>query len=487
MRTITEPVHPSPMRIAVGGIAHETNTFSTVPTAYDDFLRTEGADLIAGPGWDTIRGADVELVPLFAAHAPPSGRVRRKAFDRLLRELIAGLRSALPLDGIVLLLHGAMEVDGLCDGETVVLEAVRRDLGNKIFVSLVLDLHANLAPRVVSMSQIIVAYRTAPHRDAEETRVRAAGLTADCLRNRVRPVSRMVKLPLLVTGEAAVTEVEPAKSLYAGLTDSDNRTGVVVSSILIGCAWTDSPHTGAAAVVSGTDPAVAEAAAKDQAAAIWGARHRFVIDSVCAEPADSIRIARESPVHPVFVSDSGDNTTAGAAGDSTEFLQLLLSDGHDGALVAGITDPAAVAACMEAGAGTGVELTIGGKLDAVFSRPCTCRGLVVKLATDTPVSGEAAELGAQALVRIRNVDVVLQAGRRPFTKLSHFQALGIDPSMYTIIVVKEGYLFPELRDYAPMHVMALTQGFADQRLERLRYRNIKRPIYPLDPCAVYPP
>ncbi len=201
------------MRIAIGGIAHETNTFSTLPTEYADFRRREGPELASGAGWDDLRAEGVEIAPLFSVHATPSGRVTRPAFERLLGELTSGIRDSLPLDGVVLTLHGAMEVEGIGDGETAIVRAVRSEFGYDLFLSITLDLHANLAPGVVGDSQLITAYRTAPHRDGEETRLRGMRLMADCLRQGARPVTRMVKLPLIVAGEAAVTEVEPSRSL----------------------------------------------------------------------------------------------------------------------------------------------------------------------------------------------------------------------------------------------------------------------------------
>ena len=474
----------NPIRIAIGGIAHETNTFSTLSTEYADFRCTQGAALITGSGWEALRRPGIEIIPLFSAHATPSGRVSRKAFERLLDELISGLRTALPLDGVLLTLHGAMDVEGIGDGETAIIEAVRTELGADLFLSVTLDLHANLAPEVVGESQIVTAYRTAPHRDGEETRLRGMRLTVDCLEHGLRPVTRMVKLPLLVGGEAAVTEVEPSKSLYARLPEIDQRPGILVSSILIGCAWTDSVHTRVAAVVSGTDEAAVEDAAKELAASIWAKRDAFAIDSMTADLEGAVRTAMEAVERPVFISDSGDNTTAGAAGDSPAFLQYLSANDIPDALVAGITDPKAVRACEQAGAGGTVRISIGGKLDAVHAEPFACEGVVQRVVLgDTLREGS----GSRILLRTGSVDVVLQSDRHPFTQIRHFREMGLDPEAYKLIVVKEGYLFPELRDYAPLHIMALTPGFGDQRLDRLPFIHLLRPIYPLDPDVRWGP
>jgi microcystin degradation protein MlrC len=373
-----------------------------------------------------------------------------------------------------------MEVEGtparwIGDGQTALLEAVRQLVGPGPLVAVTLDLHANLAPDVVALSDLITAYRTAPHRDLEETQERGAALLVDCLRRGIRPVSHLVKLPLLVTGEAAVTEVEPARSLFGRLPEVDRLPGVLTSSILIGCAWTDSRHTCVSVAVSGSDGEAVRRAAEGLAGEIWEARSRFAIDSPTASIDEAIALAYASPARPVFVSDSGDNPTAGAVGDIPIFLERLVELGASDTLVAGIADPEAVRRCAEAGAGNEVTLSLGGKLDRVNASPYPARAVVVRLMPQT------GEMPPQALVRVGNVHVVLQSDRRPFTELRHFTYMGLDPKDYKLIIVKLGYLFPELRDFAPAHIMALSPGFADQRLDRLPFRHLARPIYPLDP------
>ena len=146
--------------------------------------------------------------------------------------------------------------------------------------------------------------------------------------------------------------------------------------------------------------------------------------------------------------------------------------------LAGITDPAAVCVCEAAGPGAAVRLEVGGKLDAVHAVPFECEAVIKRVVTrDCP--GE--DRDSRALVCVGGVDVVLQSDRRPFTQLGHFREMGLDPEDYRAVVVKEGYLFPELRDYAPYHVMALSPGFGDQRLDQLPFKALRRPICPLDP------
>ena len=477
------------MNIAVGGIAHETNTFSTLPTDIGDFSVSRGDEILSHPlsrrFWHDASKRGYTPYPILHARATPSGKVTERCFRGLLAELIDGITAAGSLAGVLLFLHGAMEVEGIGDGETAILTEVRKAVGEEILVAVTLDLHANLAPEVARMADIITAYRTAPHRDAAETQVRGAELLVHCVEQHIRPSVVLKKLPLLVAGEAAVTEVSPAKDLYAALPGLIEKPGILDASILIGCAWTDSPYTTVSALACGVDCKAQEQVVDRIAADIWARKDEFVIDSQTASTEDSIRIGLDAPVQPVFVSDSGDNPTAGAAGDSPMYLKSLLSNSRlqrkddTGAriLVAGIADGVAVSACGRLGIGETAKLNVGGKLDSVFAAPLDITGEIISLFPNDPKFGDV------AIVGLGRIDLVLQTARRPFTEMGDFVRLGLSADEYQIVVVKLGYLFPELRDYAPKHIMALSPGFGDQRIDTLPYKNLTRPIYPLDPGA----
>jgi microcystin degradation protein MlrC len=233
--------------------------------------------------------------------------------------------------------------------------------------------------------------------------------------------------------------------------------------------------------ISGVDARACRAAAHELAGAVWDARRQFAIDVPTAPIADAIEMAYDSPVQPVFISDSGDNPTAGAAGDSPLFLQRLVAAKAQNALVAGLADPAAVAACFQVGVGAAVRLSLGGKLDRTFAEPYETTALVERLVPATD------GIQPRAIVRIDGVTVVIQSDRRPFTELHHFETAGIDPTDWKVIVVKLGYLFPELRDFAPKHIMALSPGFGDQCIGRLPYQRLRRPIFPLDQDVTWKP
>jgi microcystin degradation protein MlrC len=459
------------VRVAVGGIRHETNTFSTLRTGLAEF-RVERGDEIQVPG-----AHGVEIVGTLVAGASPHGLVEHAAYQALKVELLDRLRAALPVDGVFLDLHGAMEVARIGDGESDLAAAVRALVGPAVPISASLDLHANISPALVAACDAMTALRTAPHRDGVETRARAMRLLLRALREGRRPVTAMAKPPILIAGESAVTDVEPARSLYGLLPSIDARPGVLDASVIIGCAWTDSPYTSTAALAVAWEREVAEREARQLGEEIWRCRAEFRPDAETAPLDAAVPRALAAPSGPVFVSDSGDNVTAGGAGDLPLVLAELLRVGAERALVAGLSDAAAVAACAAAGAGATVRLALGGKLDAVSGRPL-------------PVDATVARLGAGwAVVRVGGVDVAVTADRRAFTTLAGFAALGLDPLAYRVVVVKQGYLFPELRDAAAgaPRILALTPGFTDLELTRLPYRRLTRPIYPLDGGVTWSP
>ena len=461
------------MRIAVGGISHETNTFSTLRTGLDDFFIRRGEEIVQGEFWDRYRAEGVQFVPTLMAGASPHGLVRRDAYLQLKSELLERLEAALPVDGVYLSLHGAMEIEEIGDGESDLTGAIRERVGAAVPIFASLDLHGNIAPAFVEAADFLTALRTAPHRDGAETRQRALDHLIRGVREGIRPVPVMIKVPLILPGEWAVTEVEPARSLYAMLPEIEAEPGILDATLMIGCAWTDSPHTTVSVLVMAErDRDLAHRQAARLARAVWEQRAAFGPDVETASPEEAVARALSARESTVFISDSGDNVTAGGAGDMPLFVERLLDAHAPDAVVAGIADAAAVARCAASGASAPVTLSIGGKLDPIHAQPLEVTGTVRHL--------DPQESPTLAVLQVEGVMIVLAADRRAFTSFADFRKAGIDPLQHKIVVVKLGYLFPELRDHAPRAIMALSPGFTDLRLEMLPFKRVPRPIYPLD-------
>ena len=197
------------------------------------------------------------------------------------------------------------------------------------------------------------------------------------------------------------------------------------------------------------------------------------------QPAQHPRTSRcgqcclASPASPVFISDSGDNPTAGAVGDIPLFVERLLAHPVPSAVVATIPDAETVAQCVAAGVGGSVAVRLGGKLDTINGSPLAVQGLVQSIVPSRP------EIGVQVILRIGTVDVVVPERRKAFTEVADFAAVGLNPLDYKIVVVKLGYLFPDLLRVAPKALMALSPGASDLDLARLPFQRIERPMFPM--------
>lgn len=474
----------SDLRIAVGGIQHETNTFSPIWTTWDDFTILQGEAALQDGLEPSDLPAGVVLLPASIARAMPGGLVQKATYLRLKDALLHELEGLLPVDGVYLRLHGAMEVEEIGDGESDLVTAVRDLVGPQVLISVSLDLHANITPKVVESADILTAFRTAPHRDERETWQRAVNLLVRALREDLRPQSALVKLPLLLPGEAAITDVEPTQSLYQRLPELDTTSGIMDTSILIGCAWTDSAATSVSVIaVASAERSIALETATQLGAEIWARRHDFSFSVEVASVDDAIQLALNAQVYPVFISDSGDNVTAGGAGDIPVFVERLLAVGATSAVVAGLADSEAVQRCAEAGVGSRVELSLGGKLDQDNGKPLSVSGIVEHISVEP--EGEDS-IPATALVRINGIRVIIARDRRAFTTRASIVAAGINPMAKQLVVVKLGYLFPDLADHAPRAIMALSNGATNLQLAALPYQKLQRPIFPLDPDCVWP-
>ncbi len=467
-------------RIAVGGIHTECSTYNPVLIRAEDFAVMRGGELTASEYFAFLPQDDVEVLPLLHARAVPGGPVDRPAYEGFKADLLSRLEAALPLDGVYLAMHGAMHVDGMWDAEGDWIKAVRDLVGPEVPISVSYDLHGNVSQRIIDQIDMFAAYRTAPHIDVAETMQRAWEMLLRCLRSGERPFVTWAKIPVLMPGERSSTEDEPAKSLYAALPDHDRRPGIWSADQMVGYVWADEPRGTAAAIVTATDAAEAEALATELAQAYWDARGDFAFGPVTGPLGEILEIAAKTGTAPVILAESGDNPTGGGVGDNGLVLKALIErDWHD-ALIAGITDPEAVAACFTAGLGAELELTVGAKLDPA-GESATARFTVVNL-----VEGAGGAF-AQAVVKTGGITLVLAARRRPYHNFEDFELLGLDPRKVGLLVVKSGYLSPDLAPIANPNLMALTDGVVNQDIPRLESRHRAPGIYPWDMEATFTP
>nr|WP_210768716.1 M81 family metallopeptidase [Arthrobacter sp. E3] len=475
-------------RIGIAGIAIESSTFSPHVSGDEAFTERRGEELMAYYGFlnpgDELREA-ADWVPLVQARSLPGGAVDPATYARLKAEILDGIRVQGPFDAFWFDIHGAMSVVGMEDAEGDLGAAVRQELGADTFVSTSMDLHGNVSRELLDVSDLITCYRMAPHEDAWNTKQRAVHNMLERLRGEHgsnidarRPYKAWLQVPVLLPGEKTSTRIEPARTLYAAVPEVEAMDGVIDAAIWVGYAWADEPRCQAAVVVTGDDSRAVKEGAERLARAYWDARDEFVFVADALPLAESLDAAlAEGAPRPYVVSDSGDNPTAGGAGDVSWTLGELLTrpefaDGSSTVVHASIFDAEAVAQCVSAGVGGTVSLHVGAQVDAGPSGPVALEGTVFSI-----TEGDK-DAGTQSVVKAGGVYAIITERRKPFHHIHDFTMLSIDPHAMDVVCVKIGYLEPELYELAAGWKLGLTPGGVDQDLLRLGHKNLAPGVFP---------
>ncbi len=467
------------MRIATGGIHTECSTYSPAVMGLADFRILRGEGLAAHDYFAFLTKYPAQILPLLHARAVPGGPVSATAYAALKTEFLDRLAAALPVDGVYLAMHGAMKVEGMWDAEADWIGATRALIGPDVPIAVSYDLHGNVSQGVIDAIDIFAAYRTAPHIDVAETMETAFAMLIRALETGARPGVVRVPVPLLLPGEKSSTEDAPARGLYAALPGLEGP-GVWRTDLMIGYVWADEPRATACAIVTGTDLAAATAAACRIAADFWAARDGFGFGPVTGPLDRMLDLAAAATTAPVILADSGDNPTGGGVGDRADVLAALIARDWPDAILAGIADLPATEACFAAGEGADITLRIGASLDPASS-PVRVRARIERL---DPGDGPAER---QAVIRIGGIRAVLAARRRPYHNLADFARLGLDPASARLVVVKSGYLSPELAPLARPNLMALTEGAVNQDIARLENRHRPPGTWPFEPRDDFTP
>ncbi len=467
-------------RIAFGGIQIECSTYGHNLTRLIDFRVRRDQALADDPFFAPLKHYPWSFQPTLLAQAVPGDPVERGAYRELKAEFLQRLKALLPLDGVYLAMHGAMYVDGMEDAEGDWIASTRELVGKDSLIAASFDLHGNLSRRVIDNLDMLSAFRTAPHIDREETLRRACDMLVNCLNNHIRPTLVWAPIPVLLPGERTSTVYEPAKRLWGQLPAVNADPGVLDASLMVGYVWADEPRATASAILTGTNRRLLEQHALSLAQAYWDARKQFKFGVFTSTLAECIEKARGLATKPVVISDSGDNPTGGGTGDRAEVVAALIQHKVDNGLVAGIADRPATDACYQAGTGATLQLRIGATIDPQGSSPVSVTARVVNvLSADGP-------LERQAVVDVTGISVVLTARRRPFHEIKDFTILGLDPTRFKIVVVKAGYLVPEIAAIANPNLMALTGGAVNQDIEHLESKH-RVPSWPFKPNLQWKP
>ncbi|MBI2215835.1 MAG: M81 family metallopeptidase, partial [Candidatus Rokubacteria bacterium] len=441
------------MRFFIGMFSHETNTFSTLPSGRPEFEardlryggeiveRFRGTGTCLGGMIDTAAARGVTLVPSVAAAASPAGRVAKDVYEHVTGRLVADLRAAGRVDGVLLDLHGAMVPEGLEDGEGPILAAVRGAVGPGVPIAVTLDFHANVTRAMVEHATLLHGYKTYPHVDMHERGREATERLLDVVERRVRPAVAYRQPPLLPPLGRQGTACGPMRRLYDRAEEMEQDSRVVSISIFAGFPLADIHDAGLSIyVATHGDQALADRLADELAALAWEHRREFLHEALPVQDAVARALAIDG--RPVILADMADNPGGGASGDGTEILRELLRAGARSATVACLWDPQAAAACAAAGVGSTITVKIGGKVDDRHGAPVEVTGGVRTLSDGRFVHkgpmmrGLEGRLGLTAVLDANDVKIILISKRWQTLDPEMIRFVGIDPVAEKVLVVK---------------------------------------------------
>ncbi|RED47448.1 M81 family metallopeptidase [Seonamhaeicola aphaedonensis] len=473
-------------RVAITGLAIESSTFSPATTSEDAFHAYYGEDVFKyfpflNEPDDSLR-KQAHYFPAVKGHAIPGGIVTKEAYDALMKKTLDSLRENIPYDGLFFDIHGAMSVEGLDDPEGDMIKQIRSVVGYDCVISTCMDLHGNVSEKLAKETDLITCYRLAPHEDAFESKERALVNLLDRLKSgKNKPKYKAwIPVPILLPGEKTSTRIEPGKSLYAQVAPQTKKLGVIDAAIWVGYAWADEPRNHAVVMVTGDDKDEVKASAEMLAQSFWDVRNEFEFVAPTLPFEEAIKTAMKSDKKPFMLSDMGDNPTAGGAGDVTWTLNELLAieefKNKDGKslIYASIPGPKLIKEALKVGVGGKVKAYVGAEVDYRYAPPVLLEGEV------TAIKKGDKNAEVEVVVKTGNISVIVTKKRKPYHYEKDFTDLNLNPRDTDVVVVKIGYLVPELYNMRGDWVMALTPGGVDQDLERLPYKRIKRPMFPLD-------
>ena len=476
------------MKIAVGLFYLECNSWNPDVTTRDKFVFAEGDDVLRYLHLSELFACEnIKAVPTIMASALPAGDMDEDDFWFFTNRILDALRRENGgVDGAFFHLHGALEVKGVGSGDLRLVQEVRKVLGAGVPIAVTLDAHANNAVELADCVCMMRGYHTIPHADQVAAERDAARSLIRFIREKQRIRPALVALPVIVAGEKGLSAREPLQGLFDRCAELERMPEVESASVFMGNPWGDCPngHMSVVVVPSREEHTTfAREKAFELAKMAFDRRTDFDFETPILEPKAVLDAALAFGKRPVFITDSGDNTTGGATGEGTVMLRAALEHdlGDKKVLVTTVYDPGAFAAVAGLAIGEKVALRVGTGREAI-SRPVEVSGVVKAKGDLLGYLNTAAEkCGSCATLSVSpNVDLALTNAPGSFITEGHFTAAGLAIADYDVIVLKMGYLFAQLRPLAATYFLALTDGATTQFLENLDFKRIARPMYPLD-------
>ena len=491
------------MRIGIIAFLHESNTFSFQKANLESFQRDlllSGLTICermadshheVGGFFAGLAEASAQAVPLIAARTLPCGTIESKAFDTILSQIIDSLCETGDLDGILVAPHGATVSEEHPDADGYWLNEVRQSVGKHVPIVGTLDAHANLSPLMVNSCDALVAYRTNPHLDQRARGIEAARLLTSTIREEILPVMEARFPPLAIGIARQCTEEPHLRPLYDFADGQLAIDGVLTNSILLGFPYADVSEMGSSVlVVTDDDRALAKQLADELAAKLWSMRSGFEGEFTSIQTA--VEACRNSSDR-ICLLDMGDNVGGGSSADATHLFAALACAELERCFCC-LCDPEAVEICDEAGIGNTLQITVGGKTDALHGQPLTIEGRVRslhhgKFQEPEPRHGGIVEFdqGLTAVFDTKSGLTLMLTSRRmvPFS-LQQLISCDLDPTSFRILVAK-GVNAPiaAYREVCKKFIRVNTPGSTCADMTQLPYKHRRRPMFPFEHDAIF--
>ncbi len=491
------------MRIFTASLATETNTFSPVPTDRSSFVQAFYAPPGQHPDTPTLCSSpmialrkltdreNLTVIEGTAAWAEPGGLVQKQTYENLRDEILQQLAEALPVDGVVLGLHGAMVAQGYDDCEGDFLARIREMVGPDTVIACELDPHSHLTDMRVKASNILASFLEFPHTDFYERGEHVVELAMAALNGKIRPVISTFDCRMIAV---LPTSREPMRSFVDRIKALQGINDILSISVIHGFMAADVPDMGTRIlVVTNNSKAKGDALAERLGHELFAMRDKTIMNMVPVDEGIDQALAAHliDPKRPAVIADTWDNPGGGVAGDGTVILREIIKRGVNNVGVATIWDPMAVTFCHAAGEGAELQLRFGGKAGPQAGEPIDALVSVKKLAEEgwQSFGKSRVTLGRTAVVRIvgTDIDVILNTNRTQTFEPDIFSNLGIDPLQKDILLVKStNHFYAGFEPIASriIYVSAPTSYPSDPA--KTNYTKLKRAIWPrvADPFAV---
>ena len=488
------------MRFATATIVHECNFFLPLKADLEHFRRNRllfgdevtdffrGTKTCVGGFIDASERLGFELVPTVYADASAYGVITKEAYDFVLGKILEGVRGAGKIDGLLLFTHGAGYTEEHPDMEGHYLRALREVVGPDIPMVSTFDWHANHTEEWHRHLDIPVGYDTYPHVDGYERALEAADLIVGMVEGEVKPTRAFVKPPMILNAQAQFTGRYPISALMERTHEYEKSGEALTITVAGGFPWCDVPTpTLSITVTTNDDPEKAREIAEDLRSFIWSRRADLLVKPVPVR--DAVRMAMEAEEGPMVLADIANNPGWGAAADGTVLLKALVEMGAENAVLGALwdADGAAVAEAVEAGVGSEVTLRVGGKVDKMHGPPLEVTGRV-KLIHDGrfvhrgPMSaGVEMDMGRTVVLDLDGVLLVLTEKRYQPNDLQFYRCLGIEPTEKQILCVFSSVHYRAAHGPIAKEIIEVdTPGISSPRLAGYPWKNLKRPVFPLD-------